>query len=326
MRLMEAAKLMHGPVRWRMAPIGVVADAYLIHAHSIVEPSLASTVAPSTAPSSCDTERRRESSNGNDQRKICLDALGYHRGRPVCVLGRSVDTQGLDADELAPLIFPDALQELSQGLSALLEELIGTQMLYTIGAMAWQRRHKWGTHRLHAIESGRLVAVIEPQSWQFHLLEGCSVDRMVRADFVPMPLSGQFTAPNFRRMMLELALWEFAKRCPEPMLTQILPSNYLQEALTHRRSPPMKPSFMGDHCIAILRSLDTHSRRADELQGSLRLSRPALLRALTCLAVVRAIQPESRLHNDSMWYRLESVWRRWRGQSSGFIPLRRSTS
>lgn len=324
MRLMEAAKLFHGEVRWRMAPVGVVADAYLIHAHSIVEQSQASTEAQPSGHSHAPTDSTRESSSGNVVRKISLDSFGYHRGRPVCVLGQGIDTSALDPDELAPLNFPDALQELTRGLSALLEELIGTQMLYTLGSMAWDQRHKWGTNRLHAIESGQLIAVIEPKIWQFHLLDGCTVERMAQADFVPMPTTGQFTAPNFRRFMLELALWEFAKRCPEPMLAQILPASYLQEALTHRRTPPMKQSVLGDHCLAIMRSLDTHSRTADELQTGLRLSRPALLRALTCLAVVRAIQPESKLQHHNLWHRLQSVWSRWRGQPSSFIPLRKA--
>ena len=35
MRLMELAKRLRGPVRWRMAPPGVAADAYLVHSFSV---------------------------------------------------------------------------------------------------------------------------------------------------------------------------------------------------------------------------------------------------------------------------------------------------
>lgn len=319
MRLMEAAKLLHSPVRWRMAPVGVFADAYLIHAQSIERRISPSEPAPSAAKP-LDSEGNSSGSSGGDGvSKLNLDAQGYHRGRPVCLLGRSTDASMLDAGELAPLMFPDALQEMQRGLTSLLEELIGTRMFYTVGSMAWEQRLKWDRNRFHAIESGQLIAVIEPQKWQFHLLEGCTVERIVNSDLVPMPTSGQFAAQGFRHFMLELALWEFAKRCPEPMLAQILPASFLQEPLTHRRSPPMKESMLGDHCIAILRRLDTHSRTADELQASLRLTRPALLRALTCLALVRAIQPESKLQNKSPWHRLKAAWQRWRDKSSGAL-------
>jgi hypothetical protein len=324
MRLMELAKRLRGTVRWRMAPPGVAADAYLVHRFSIVDNLVAATlptgdVTSGWAVSAASVSGR--SSSMNASRKLSLDEHGWHRGRPVCVLGNAVDTQGLDEDELAPLIFPDALQEMERGLEILLDELIGARMLYTVGAMAWDQRKKWPTHRLHAIEAGKLVGVIDALNWQFSLLHGCTVERMMEADIVPMPRSGGFAAEGFHPFQLETALWEFAKRCPEPLLDQILPTGYLQEPLTHRRAPHLKEAALGDHCVAILRALDTRSRTASELQDSLRLTRASLMRALTCLALVRAIQPESR-KNQGFMRHMGSWWGRLTGKTSHYSTLR----
>lgn len=314
MRLMEVAKRLRGDVRWRMAPPGVAADAYLAHRFSLVNQETAATV-PMAGVNSAWTLSASPSVSGQSfsasgSRKISLDAHGWHRGRPVCILGKQIDTSGLDDDELAPLSFPDALQEMERGLEKVLDELVGARMLYAVGSLAWEQRAKWPTHRLHAIEGGRLVGVIDAVSWQFFLLEGCTVERMLDADIVAMPRSGGFAAMGFHTFQLETALWEFAKRCPEALLDQILPTNYLSEALTHRRASHLKEHALGDHCVAILRALDTRARTADELQNSLRLTRASLMRALTCLALVRAIQPESRsqrgllTHMGNFWARV----------------------
>ncbi len=321
MRLMELAKRTRGPVRWRMAPPGVSADAYIVHVFSIAAQTVATTETAGTWQRSSAISGSNQSHNGAAGRKLSLDAHGWHRGRPVCVLGLDVDTSGLDSDELAPLVFPDALQDMERGLQQVLSELIGSRMLYTVGEMAWEQRHKWPTHRLHAIESGQLVGVIDAHTWKFHLLDGCSVERMAQADMVTMPRSGGFEAEGFHTFMLEAALWEFAKRCPEPKLDQMLPGSYLQETLTHRRAPHLKENALGDHCVAILRALDTRSRTADELQASLRLTRPSLMRALTGLALVRAIQPESRLHHG-LKQRLGRWWSRITGKPMQPAALR----
>ncbi len=240
----------------------------------------------------------------------------------MCVLGASVDTSQLGEDDLAPLSFPDALQELQKGLKQFLHDMVGLRMLYVIGSQGWEQRQRWNSHRLHAIEAGQLIAVIEPQHWRFHLLRGCTVERMENADIMPMPRSGAFEAEGFEIFALEMALWEFAKRCPENLLTQILPASFLQEPLTHRRIPHLKEHSLGEHCVAILRILDTRSRTATEIGRALRMPHASLLRALTCLALVRAIQPESRSGNgwgsqlSSWWGRLtrrsgqrHSAWR-----------------
>jgi hypothetical protein len=321
MRLMELAKNLRDGVRWRMAPPGVAADAYLVHRFSLADSDVTTPSAQLSdwATSNAFTDGPISSASG--LRKLSLDEHGWHRGRPVCVLGLDVDTRALEDDELAPLIFPDALSELKQGLTRLHGELVGARMLYTVGAMAWEQRSKWATHRLHIIEGGKLVGVLDAINWQFFLLEGCTVERMMDADIVPMPRSGGFAAEGFHPFMLETALWEFAKRCPEPLLDQILPSNFLTEPLTHRRAPHLKESALGDHCVAILRALDTRSRTADELQSSLRLSRASLMRALTCLALVRAIQPQSRKQRG-LFNPLRALWARICGRAAPNSLLR----
>ncbi len=321
MRLMDVAKRLRGPVRWRMAPPGVAADAYLVHRFSIVEPHAAATLPASLANASWSASVAGRSSSSLAVRKLTLDGQGWHRGRPVCILGQNIDTSTLDDDELAPLSFPDALIELERGLDQLMTELVGSRMLYTVGAMAWEQRAKWATHHLHVIEGGQLIAVIDPQNWQFHLLDSCTIERMTEADMVTKPRSPAFAAAGFRTYLFETALWEFAKRCPEPMLDQMLPANYLAEPLTHRRVPHLKEHALGDHCVAILRALDTRARTADEMQNSLRMTRPSLLRALTSLALVRAIQPESRSPRGLLSF-MGSWWARISGKSAPHSLLR----
>ncbi len=322
MRLMEAAKRLRSAVRWRMAPPGVAADAYLVHSFCLAENTAADTMSvSSTKPAWTRSAVPSASASGTSfslsgTRKLSLDAHGWHRGRPVIVLGKEVDTAGLDDDELAHLSFPDALREMERGLEKMLDDLVGARMLYTVGSLAWAQRIKWPTHRLHAIEAGRLVGVVDAVRWQFFLQEGCSVERMMDADIVPMPRTGGFAAEHFHVFQLEAALWEFAKRCPEALLDQILPTNFLIEPLTHRRAPHLKEAALGDHCVAILRTLDTRARTAAELQSSLRMTRASLMRALTCLALVRAIQPKSRTEN-SFLKQMSKLWAR----VSGKMPL-----
>jgi hypothetical protein len=326
MRLMELAKRLRSPVRWRMAPPGVAADVYVAHRFSVMkaaELAHADTVptgdrgargmGASPAFGASSSHSTSYASSQHSRTKLLLDAHGWHRGRPVCVLGDDVDTSDLDEDELAPLNFPDALRDMEHALGNLLADLTGVRMLYTVGELAWQHRSKWQTHRLHAIESGQLVGVIDTKNWQFHLRDGCTVERMAQADMMPMPESGAFEANGFHSFMFEAALWEFAKRCPEPQLAHMLPTAFLKEPLTHRRSPHLKENALGDHCVAILRALDTRARTADELEMNLRMARPSLMRALTCLALVRAIQPQSNL-NTGLGAQLGIWWQRITGQ------------
>jgi hypothetical protein len=329
LRLMESARRAAMPVRWRMAPQGVASDAYVVHKHSVevlgdspsshnsvwnhsqASPHVTLHATPITPVAPGADSSGIHSSRGFIPNKIKLDPFGWHRGRPVSVLGSQVDTSGISEQDLAPLPFPEALQELQQGLQHVMQELVGLRMLYQVGMLTWERRERWRTHRLHVFDDNQLVAVIEPDLWRFHLLDGCTVERLTKAHVTPMPRSGKFHGQGFQSFALETALWEFAKRCPEPMLQLILPARYLTEPLTHRRTPHLKEHALGDHCVAILRALDTQSRTADELETSLRMKRASLMRALTCLALVRAIRPES--HRTGWSSQISGWWGRMTG-------------
>jgi hypothetical protein len=316
LRLMESAQRLPMPVRWRLAPAGVAADVYLVHRHCLVTAGDANTQPVGGAGSgwAASTGHADQALPGGvGHTKVSLDGLGYYRARPVCVIGHDVDTSALQEDQLAPLAFPDAVREMERGLQALLEELVGTRMLFTVGAMAWEQRSRWPTHCLQAVESGQMICLVDAPAWQVYLRDGCSIERIADADLVPRPRYGGFSAKGFHEVRLEAALWEFAKRCPEEALGEMLPSAFLAEPLTHRRLPHLKEHALGDHCVAILRSLDQASRTAGELQSSLRLTRASLLRALTCLALVRAIQPESKVNRDP-WHGLVRWWQRATGR------------
>jgi hypothetical protein len=298
LRLMQAAQRLSEHVRWRMAPPGVQADVYLAHRASVVfgdQP---------TRP------QRRDSGSGYsstmnsayEHSMLHVSEEGWYKNRPVCVLGSPMaHTDDDDYHRLPGLEFPAVLQELRLGLVRMEEALVGLRMLYALGRCAWEERNRWKTHRLQMIDGNTLIGVIEPAHWKLHVLDDVPVELIEMAHPMPVPQSSLFAAPGFTTLPLERALWEFAKRCPESMLVQILPSIYQREKLTHRRPNELSERELGDHCVAILRALDTHSRNAEELQSSLRLSRPALLRALACLALTRTIRPE----------RFRSHWTHW---------------
>lgn len=321
LRLLELAKRLPMSVRWRLAPVGVAADVYIAHAFCLVGPQDAATLPVDSEISGWASSSADGHASAAPERlaptKISLDELGYYQARPVCILGRDIDTSGLDSQELAPLYFPDALRDMERELQRVMPELLGTRMLFTIGALAWEQRSRWPTRSLHAMESGELIAVVDTQNWTLYLRDACSVERMARANLVTRPQSSGFSADGFHAIKLEAALWEFAKRCPEESLGEMLPKVFLRERLTHRRTPHLRKQALGEHCVAILRALDLHSHTAEELKANLRLSEPALMRALTCLALVRAIQPESRL-NSGLVRGILDAWRKLWGRPSPY--------
>jgi hypothetical protein len=134
------------------------------------------------------------------------------------------------------------------------------------------------------------------------------------------PRSAGFAAEGFISFKFEAALWEYAKRCPEERLTDMLPSRFLTQPLTHRREPHLKDHALGEHCVAILRALDARAHTANELQASLRMTRPSLMRALACLALVRAIQPQSFL-NRSLKASIASWWANMTHSAQKFSSL-----
>jgi hypothetical protein len=310
MRVVKAAQLLDENVRWRLAPAGVQADAYLAHARSVVR---------GQAPrSSGDSSSGFSLSSTQARTQLYVDAQGLHKSHPVCVLGTAATEQiESDSTESAPLLFPQALLDLKEGLERLERQLIGLRMMYVLGRTAWEQRHLWKTHRLHLSHNARLVAVIEPHIWRAHMLDTCSLYELENAVPLTVPKSSGFAAPGFDTLSLETALWEFAKRCPEELLTKMVPTAYLRGPLTHRRMSELSERALGDHCVAILRSLDTQSRTAEDLQNILRLSRPALLRALASLALTRAIHPEPRPQGIFHWLQVR-LRRRLLGAQSMF--------
>jgi hypothetical protein len=299
LRLLKAAQLMDGPVRWRLAPSGVMADIYLAHADSIQKST--------RLRASGDSASGNSQTSGFEYSHLSVDDNGYHKNHPVCVLGqRSHDDAS--ATMLPALVFPQALQELQEGLRKVQEELISQRMLYALGATAWEERRVWKTHRLHLQHQSRLVATIVPQNWEVHLSTDCTVEELDQAVVQTVPQSTGFAALGFDVLPLEHALWEFAKRCPEALLAQMVPTVYLTQPLTHRRIAQMSERALGDHCAAVLQLLDLGSRSADDIQKQLRLTRPALLRTLACLALIRAIQPQRQL--SGMWSWLPRFLRR----------------
>jgi hypothetical protein len=311
MRIMQAAQRIHETVRWRLAPAGVMADAYLAHADAVrygQSPKRSGDSMGSVGSSQFE-------SSIHEFQTLYLDKLGHYKNCPVCVLGVPAPPS-VDPLEVAmpKLVYPDALRQLEQGLRQVESELISQRMLYTLGSFAWEQRDYWKTHRLQLQFRSRLIATIVPQQWQIHLLEECTVNELDQASVQTVPQSTGFAAPGFDVVPLETALWEFAKRCPESWLSKMVPTVYLSQPLTHRRATTMSPRVLGDHCSAVLRLLDTGSLTAEQIEVKLRLSRPALLRSLACLALIRAIHPEPR--QDSLWDWISKIWQRKRSAMS----------
>jgi hypothetical protein len=310
LRLTQAAQGMSQVVRWRLAPPGVPADVYLAHASSVRrgKPPLP------TRPTGHSCAAHFQTSSF-EQAYLYVDDNSWYKTHPVCVLGQASSNDDFMVHSPS-LVFPQALQTLQTGLQRVEGELIALRMLYMLGYSAWQERARWKTHRLQLSYNARLVAVIEPMVWRAHLLGDCTMDELAQACVQVIPHSSGFDAPGFDALPLDSALWEFAKRCPEAWLSQMVPTVYLRAPLTHRRHTELSERALGDHCVAILRALDTHSRTADELQAAMRMQRPALLRALACLSLIRAIHPEPRPRGMLSW-----LPQRWRNRVLGSTTL-----
>lgn len=301
LRLMQAAQHLSDKVRWRLAPVGVQADVYLAHRANVL------VGAQPTRPLDDSLQPPSTLNSTYEHSHIYLSEDGYYKNQPVCLLGNGPDSDlgSLDSTYLPALQFPAALQELRMGLFSAQEQLIGLRVMYALGRYAWLERNRWKTHNLHIIDAATLIAVIEPLQWQVHLSSTAHIDQIETASTLPVPQTNAFGSDQFDVLPLEQLLWEFAKRCPQELLGEILPSSFLREPLTHRRISQLSERELGDHCVALLRALDTRSRTADELQTNLRMSRPALLRALACLALTRSIRPEK--HPSGLLGRI-SAW------------------
>jgi hypothetical protein len=310
LRLMQAAQRLDETVRWRLAPAGVQADVYLAHRASVVygpvtAPSPLQALESSSPSKQPYSSTSADSINGAyEHSRLRLDSKGTYRKQPVCLLGAQVASSAGDAMHRLPALqFPAALEELRLGLQQIANDLFILRVMYALGRCAWLERTRWKTHRLHVVDGAQLIAAIETKHWRVHLLNNVPVELIEAGSVLLAPQSTVFGAPGFTTLPLEQALWEFAKRCPEPLLAQVLPSIYLRERLTHRRHSELSKRELGDHCVAILGALDTQSRTAQDLQDGLRLSRPALLRALACLALTRSIRTERNSKGLRHWLR-----------------------
>ena len=306
MRLVTVAQDLSNQVRWRLAPTGVQADVYLAHRDRITRKQPVSR--PQGSSNSGSSQGSFNTYSGTyEHTRMWVDEASRHQGVPVCLLGRANThaSPGSNRDQPPALEFPYTLEELRIGLTKITQDLTNLRNQYALGMGAWEERSRWKSHRLHVTHDARLLAVIEPKYWRVHMLAGCSVEQMQAGSFTAVPQTAPFAAVGFETVLMESALWEFAKRCPENMLASMLPSAYLREPLTHRRPSKLSEEALGDYCVAILSALDTRSRKADELQASLRLTRSALLRALACLALSRCIRPESASHS---WALTLTAW------------------
>jgi hypothetical protein len=299
LRLMQAAQRLDQTVRWRLAPAGVQADVYLAHRASleygpITAPTPLQNENPALAGKPEPLSSHNESINGAySHSRLRVDSKGLYRGHPVCMLGEAAETLADDAvHHLPALHFPGALEELRTGLQRIANDLFVLRAMYALGRCAWLERARWRSHRLHVVDGSQLIAAIEGRHWRVHLLDNVPVELVEAGSVHLAPQSSMFGAPGFTTLPMEQALWEFAKRCPEALLSRVLPGAYLRERLTHRRHSELTEHALGTHCVALLGALDTQSRTAQELQDALRLSRPALLRALACLALTRSIRTE----------------------------------
>ncbi len=307
LRLMQAAQRLDDTVRWRLAPTGVQADVYLAHRASVVYgpvPPFASSQSEILGKHDFKITSAESMSGAYEHSRLRLDSKGLYKSQPVCLLGALVETPvGDGMHRLPALQFPGALEELRIGLQQIANDLFILRVMYALGRCAWLERARWKTHRLHVIDGPLLIAAIETKHWRVHLLNNVPVELIEAGSVILAPQSTVFGAPGFTTLPLEQALWEFAKRCPEQLLSQVLPSIYLRQRLTHRRHTELSKRELGDHCVAILGALDTQSRTAQELQDGLRLSRPALLRALACLALTRSIRTEQKPMGLRHWLR-----------------------
>jgi hypothetical protein len=307
LRLMQAAQRLDETVRWRLAPAGVQADVYLAHRASVVYGPVTTPAPLQSLQSGAPGKPRYNSTSAESisgaytHSRLRLDSKGMYKSQPVCLLGSVQPPAGDGIHRLPALIFPAALEELRTGLQQIANDLFILRVMYALGRCAWLERARWKTHRLHVVDGAQLIAAIEAKHWRVHLLNNVPVELIEAGSVILAPQSSMFGAPGFATLPMEQALWEFAKRCPEPLLSQVLPAIYLRDRLTHRRHTELSKRELGDHCVAILGALDTQSRTAQELQDGLRLSRPALLRALACLALTRSIRAERKATGLHHW-------------------------
>jgi hypothetical protein len=314
LRLMSAAKQMDETVRWRLPPPGVAPDAFLAHPACVSSSTHHLRQSQIKAPDSV--------LSAHEQVRLQLDKHGEYRGYPVHVLGSTIDSIHFAEwpGESLDLHSREMLADLFLGLKQMADKQVSVRTLYALGREAWSQRERWKTHMVHVTAGGNLLAVIDPQRWCIHLKKDYRLDHLEAAGTIIAPQTVPFAAHGFDILPLESALWAFAKRCAEPLLTDIVPTVFLNVPLSPRRPSNLSDSELGKDCVQILKTLDMQSLSANQLQEKLRLSRPALLRSLAGLALIRAIWGQPKVHAAAPLLRLlpASLRRRISG-ASGFF-------
>lgn len=345
MRLMEAAKRLDDVVRWRMAPVGVAADVYIAHANRVHDYHEADAL-PHAAEMPVDVPRFQDlehpdwrpgadfdpalyregdgtSSNpmltlGNTTGHrtgagdlLQLDRYGWYRDHPVCVLGSKGEPQTLEhLVDMQVLRFPSALHQMIGQLRRIESEIIRIRMLYELGHIAWGQRPHWVTHRFHIHGGAGLLAVIDPAHWRLYIRDKCTVQALEDASVERVPSHDRVhDESDFHGMSLECALWEFAKRCPESWLAQSVPASHLRRALSPWRATELSKRQLGEHCAAVLGTLDIRPMTAKKIQTSLRIGDVAMMRALASLTLIETIRVERKPQRLARW--LPRWFRRW---------------
>ena len=286
-----AAKLGDG-VRWVPPMPGFRPDAYVTHLRAVDLPGDPAANTPLLPP------HRRAN-------RLLVDEQGRHGGRPVCMLGNQEATHSeWSADR------PEALGELAESLRYAAAQLMPQRVMYTLARLSWGHRKQWKTHQFHLQLEGRLLAVIEPVHWRMSVRKGATPTQLEQARLLALPLTAPVPSSSLQYFSMAQALWTLAQRCDASSLPGMLPTSFLEVRLTRRHNVPVPMLEAGQHCVAVLDALDMTSMSATELRTTLELPEPVLMRALTCLALGRAIRHahgEGRTSRLSAW--LPASWR-----------------
>jgi len=286
-----AAKLDDG-VRWVLPMPGFRPDAYVTHLRSVDLPGEQVVRAPAEAPHL-------------PPRRLLVDENGRHGGRPVCMLGNSEASHSRWAPER-----PDAMVELHESLRFATRQLMPQRLHYTLARMAWERRKQWKNRQFHLLLDRHLIATIEPAHWRMSLRTGVTPTQLAEAEIVARPHSAEVPSKSLKPFAMAQALWTLAQRCDTESLPEMLPTSFLDSRLCRRHALPVAASEAGQHCLTVLDALEMTSLNAEELRAMLELPEPVLMRALTCLALGRAIRQtreENPISRLSAW--LPSSWR-----------------
>lgn len=298
--VMAAAVQVTDGVRWVAPMPGFRPDAYVTHLRAVDLPGDPAANTPLLPP------HKRAN-------RLLVDDQGRHGGRPVCMLGTQETTHSEWRSEQ-----PDALGELAEALRFAAAQLMPQRVMYTLARLAWDRRKQWKTHQFHLQLEGRLLAVVEPVHWRMSVRKGVAPKHLEQARMLALPLSAPVPSSSLQYFPMTQALWTLAQRCDASSLPGMLPTSFLTARLTRRHNVPVPINEAGQHCLAVLDALDMTSMNAAELRTTLELPEPVLMRALTCLALGRAIRHangEGRPSRLSAW--LPASWRQSLASAAG---------